>query len=97
MEGLGILLGEEVNFLFVTDCEEMVCSWGGICNGDCLREVVNDFCCVFDHRYLCNAGLGEIKIHSKVVMNWSMVDNETVAVYCGKIGCKLSDLEGFDM
>ncbi len=73
MEGLGVLLGEELGFLFVVVCEEMVCSWCGACSGDCLREVVNDFCHVLDHRYLCNARLGEIKVHSKVVVDWSAV------------------------
>jgi hypothetical protein len=97
MEGLGLLLGEELGFLFVMDCEEIVYSWGGAYSGDCLGEVVNDFCCVFAHRYLCNAGLGEIKVHSKVVVSWSSVDNEAVAIYYGKIGFKLSDLEGFNM
>jgi hypothetical protein len=43
MEDLGLLLREELGFLFVADCEEMVCSWGGACSGDCLGEVVNDF------------------------------------------------------
>ncbi len=94
MEGLGMLLREELGFLFITDCEEMVCSWCGACSGDCLGEVVNDFCRVLDHRYLCYAGLGVIRVHSKVVMEWSAVDNKAVAMYCGKIGCKLSDLEG---
>ena len=93
MEGLGLFLGEELGFLFITDCEQMVCSWSGACSGDCLGEAVNDFCCVFDHRYLCNPGLGEIKFHSKVVMNWSMADNKAIAIYCGKIGYKLGDLE----
>jgi hypothetical protein len=96
MKGLGLLVREELGFLFFIDCEETVCSWGGACSGDCLGEVVNDFCCVFDHRYLCNAGLGEIKVHSKVVMNWSTVDDEVIAIYCGKISCKFSDLEWFD-
>jgi hypothetical protein len=97
MESLGLLLGEELGFLFFADCEEMICSWGGACSGDWHGEVINDFCHVFDYRYLCNARMGEIKVHSKVVMNWSVVDNKAVAIYCGKIGCKLRDLEGFDL
>ncbi len=63
----------------------------------CLWEVANDFCCSLDHRYLCDAGLGEIKDHSKVVVDWSAVDIKAVVIYCGKIGCELSDLEGVDM
>ncbi len=97
IEGLGLLLGEELSFLFVTDCEEMVCSWCGACSGDCLGQVINDFCRVLDHRYLCYAGLGEINIHSKVVVDWATVDNEAVAIYIGKIGCKLSDQEGVNL
>ncbi len=69
MEGLGLLLGEELGFMFVADCEEMVCSWCGACSGDCLGEVVNDFCRVLDHRYLCYDWIGEIKGHSKIVMD----------------------------
>jgi hypothetical protein len=72
---LGLLLGEELGFLFVMDCEKIICSWGGACSGDCLWEVGNDFCCLLDHRYLCDARLGEIKVHSKVVVDWSAVDN----------------------
>jgi hypothetical protein len=30
-------------------------------------------------------------------VEWSAVDTEAVAIYCGKIGCELSDLEGVDM
>jgi hypothetical protein len=97
MEGLGLLLEEELGFLFVADCEEMVCSWYGAYSGDCLGEVVNDFCCVLDHRYLCYARLGKVKVHLKVVVDWSVVDDEAIAIYCGKIGCKLSDLKGVDM
>ncbi len=69
MEGLGLLLGEKLGFLFVADCEENICSWCGACSGDSLGEVVNDVCHVFDHRYLCYAGLGENKVHSKVVVD----------------------------
>ncbi len=97
MEGLGLLLGEELGFLLVGVFEDMVCSWCGACSGDCLGEVVEDLCGVLDHRYLCYARLGEIKVHSKVVVDWSAVDNKVIAIYCGKIGCKLSDLEGVDM
>jgi hypothetical protein len=32
MEGLGLLLGEELGFMIVTDCEEVVYSWDGTCN-----------------------------------------------------------------
>ncbi len=96
MEGLSLLLGEELGFLFVADCEEMVCSWGCTCSGDCLGEVINDFCCVLYHRYLYDR-LGEIIGHSKIVVNSSTVDDKAVAIYCGKIGCKLSDLKEADM
>ncbi len=94
LEGLDLLHREELGFLFVADCEEMFCSWCVACSVDCLGEVVNDFCCVLDHRYLCHAGLGEIKVHFKVVMDWSTVEDGAIAIYCGKIGCKLSDLKG---
>jgi hypothetical protein len=80
MEGLGLLVGEELDFLFVADCEEMVCSWCGACSGDSLGDVLNDFCHALDHRYLCYAGLGDIKVHSKVVVDWSAVDDKAVAI-----------------
>ncbi len=55
------------------------------------------FLCVVDHRYLCNAWLGEIEVHSKVVVDWATMDNKAVAIYCCKIGCKFCDLEGVDV
>ncbi len=94
---LGLVAWGGIGVLFIADCEEMVCSWCGTFSGDFLGEVVNDFCHVLDHRYLCYARLGEIKVHSKVVMDWSAVEDEAIAIHCGKIGCILSDLEGVCM
>ncbi len=52
MEGLGLLLREELGFLFVSNCEEMVSSMVHEVV-IFLGKVVNDFLHLIDHRYLC--------------------------------------------
>ncbi len=75
----------------------MVPSRGSAGCVDGFGEVRYDFIGVGDHQHLDNSVEAKMQVHTKVVVDFTSVDHEAVAVYGGKVLTEFGDLEGINM